>query len=257
MLLLYINLLFVNQKTMTIDICLSPALYSFYDTDPQTTVVIVDIFRASTTICAAMDAGSKAIIPVKSIEEAQEYKAKGLLAGAERNVARCDFADFGNSPFEYTALKVNGKEIAFTTTNGTQALKIAENADTIVIGAFTNLKVVTDYCVHKNQNVMVLCAGWNNKVNLEDTLFGGALIESLLLEKNFTLTGDASCMALSLWKEAKVDLKSYLSTSEHFDRLIKHGLEKDIDFCLKMNGSDALPVYEKTTQKLLNYNLLL
>jgi 2-phosphosulfolactate phosphatase len=241
---------------MTIDICLSPALYSFYDTDPQTTVVIVDIFRASTTICAAMDAGAGAIIPVQSIEEAEAYKAKGLLAGAERNVARCDFADFGNSPYEYTADRVQGKEIAFTTTNGTQALKVAEDAETIIIGAFTNLKVVADYCVRKNQNVMVLCAGWNNKVNLEDTLFGGALTEIFLSNSDFTLASDAGRIALSLWQEAKADIKSYLTNSEHIHRLMAHHLEKDIDFCLNINTSEALPIYDKKTQKLMNYNAL-
>ncbi|MDR2956036.1 MAG: 2-phosphosulfolactate phosphatase, partial [Prevotella sp.] len=108
---------------MKVEICFSPALYPYYsDKNSEKTVVVVDIFRATTTMCAALKNGTRAIIPVASIEEAKEYKEKGYLVGAERNVKRCDFADFGNSPFDYTPNKVNGKEVVFTTTNGTQAI---------------------------------------------------------------------------------------------------------------------------------------
>ena len=86
---------------MKIDVCFSPALYPVYH-NPEAIVVVVDVFRATTTMAAAFKNGVRSIRPVATVEEAQEYKAKGWLVRAERNVKRCEFADFGNSPFDYT-----------------------------------------------------------------------------------------------------------------------------------------------------------
>ena len=146
---------------MKIDVCFSPALYPVYH-NPEAIVVVVDVFRATTTMAA-------------TVEEAEAYKAKGWLVGAERNVKRCGFADFGNSPFDYTAEKVSGKDIVFTTTNGTRAITIAKSAFRVITGAFINLQAVAGYCVCHKRDVVVLCSGWQDKVNIEDTLFGGAL----------------------------------------------------------------------------------
>ena len=140
---------------MKIDVCFSPALYPAYH-DPEAIVVVVDIFRATTTMAAAFSNGVRSIRPVATVEEAQAYKEKGLLVGAERNVRRCDFADFGNSPFDYTPEKVAGKEIVFTTTNGTKAITIAQSAYRVVTGAFINLQAVADNCVGLKRNVVVL-----------------------------------------------------------------------------------------------------
>ena len=168
---------------MKVDVCFSPALYPYYADSNNYIVVVVDIFRATTTMCAALKNGAKCIIPVASIEEAQQYKAKGYLVGAERNVKRCDFADFGNSPFDYTEDRVESKEIVFTTTNGTQAIEAAANADILTIGAFSNISALTEFCIQKQKDVMILCAGWNNRFNIEDTLFGGALADRLMAKE--------------------------------------------------------------------------
>ena len=164
---------------MKIDVCFSPALYPVYH-NPEAIVVVVDVFRATTTMAAAFSNGVRSIRPVATVEEAEAYKAKGWLVGAERNVKRCSFADFGNSPFDYTAEKVSGKDIVFTTTNGTRAITIAKSAFRVITGAFINLQAVADYCVRHKRDVVVLCSGWQDKVNIEDTLFGGALTDALL-----------------------------------------------------------------------------
>ena len=126
---------------MKIDVCFSPALYPVYH-NPEAIVVVVDVFRATTTMAAAFSNGVRSIRPVATVEEAEAYKAKGWLVGAERNVKRCGFADFGNSPFDYTAEKVSGKDIVFTTTNGTRAITIAKSAFRVITGAFINLQAV-------------------------------------------------------------------------------------------------------------------
>ena len=239
---------------MNIDLCLSPALFKFHEPRPETVVVVVDIFRATSTICKAFSEGAAAIIPLASIEEAEAMKQYGYLVGAERNVAKCDFADFGNSPFEYSRDKVEGQTIAFTSTNGTQAIEVAEGVNTLVIGAFSNISTVADYCLKKEQDVLIVCAGWHNKMNLEDSLFGGALAELLLESGVFSANSDTVEMSLGLWKAAKSDLQQYLSKSEHVQRLRSHGLENDIKFCLAMDTVCVLPIYDKKTKSLLNFN---
>lgn len=234
---------------MKVDVCFSPALYPYYADNNNYIVVVVDIFRATTTMCAALKNGANCIIPVASIEEAQQYKAKGYLVGAERNVKRCDFADFGNSPFDYTKEKVEGKEIVFTTTNGTQAIEAAANADILTIGAFSNISALTEFCIQKQKDVMILCAGWNNRFNIEDTLFGGALAERLVA-KGYASASDATKVALSMWQEAKSDLRGYINRTEHIKRLEANNLQDSVEYCLTVDTANLVPLYDNVNKVL-------
>lgn len=235
---------------MKVDICFSPALYPYYADSNDYIVVVVDIFRATTTMCAALNNGAKCIIPVASIEEAEAYKAKGYLVGAERNVKRCDFADFGNSPFDYTKEKIEGKEVVFTTTNGTQAIDAASGADILTIGAFSNISALTDFCIKKQKDVMILCAGWNNRFNIEDTLFGGALA-ARLIERGYSVASDAVQVALSMWAEALPNIRSYINRTEHIKRLEANNLQDSVEYCLTEDTVNLVPVYDKV-RKVLN-----
>ena len=234
---------------MKVDICFSPALYQYYADSNDKIVVVVDIFRATTTMCAAFKNGAVAIIPVASIEEAQVYKSEGYLVGAERNVKRCDFADFGNSPFDYTADKVKGREVVFTTTNGTQAIETAADAGILTIGAFSNISALADFCIEKQKNVIILCAGWNNRFNIEDTLFGGALTKRLI-ERGYTSASDATLVALSMWDEATPDILSYIGRAEHVKRLEANNLQDSIEYCLTEDTVHLVPLYSKATKKI-------
>lgn len=230
---------------MKVDVCFSPALYPYYHVDNENTiVVVVDIFRATTTMCAAFKNGVKSVIPVASIEEAEAYKAKGYLVGAERNVKRCDFADFGNSPFDYTAEKVSGQEVVFTTTNGTQAIEMAAECYRLAIGAFSNISALTEYCYRQGKNVMILCSGWNNRFNMEDSLFAGALA-FLLKEKGVGLASDAANVAHGMWMEAKSDIRAYINRTEHIQRLIANNLADSVDYCLTFDTVPLIPIYDK------------
>lgn len=234
---------------MKVEICFSPALYPYYSDTEDKIVVVVDIFRATTTMCAAFKNGAKAIIPVASITEAEEYKNKGYLVGAERNVKRCDFADFGNSPFDYTAEKITGKEVAFTTTNGTQAIEMASGSDILIIGAFSNIDAVANFCVSKGKDVLVLCAGWNNRFNIEDTLFAGALAKKLL-DRGYTAASDAVNIGLSMWKEAQPNVRNYIDRTEHIKRLEANNLQDSVDYCLTEDTVNIVPVYDKETKRI-------
>ena len=227
-----------------VTVCISPALYPFY-AQKETIVIIVDIFRATTSMCAAFNNGARSIRTVATVEEAIHYKEKGHLVAAERNVKKCDFADFGNSPFDFTHEKVADKEIIFTTTNGTRAIEMALDADEILIGAFSNITTLTNHCNSKKKNVLILCSGWNNRFCLEDTLFAGALTEKLIKTGKFCSDSDATLAALELWKIAQPDLLNYICSTEHYERLKSNGLENSVEYCLTEDTTPVLPVYNK------------
>lgn len=225
---------------MKIDVCFSPALYSVYH-NPEAIVVVVDVFRATTTMAAAFKNGVRSIRPVATVEEVQEYEAKGWLVGAERNVKRCDFADFGNSPFDYTAEKVAGKDVVFTTTNGTRAITIAKEAYRVVTGAFINLQAVADYCLFHARDVVVLCSGWQDKVNVEDTLFGGALADVLINTGKYESASDAALIARDMWTDNKENLIAYLDPTDHIARLKANHLEDAVPYCLTPDSAIVVP----------------
>ena len=234
---------------MIIDICPSPVLYPYYKSDNDL-VIVVDVFRATTTMCSAFANGATAIRTVGDIEIAKEYKRKGFLVGAERNTTRCDFADFGNSPFDYTKELVSGKELIFTTTNGTQAIDMAKDCRELIIGAFSNIDVVADECLRLNQRIVVLCAGWNNKINIEDTLFGGALVEKLQQRTTIEIGSDSLRIAMLLWQSAKKNPVDFVKQSDHYKRLTANGLEDAVPYCFIENNAPILAVYDKTDGKL-------
>lgn len=232
---------------MNIEICFTPALYPFY-AENNDVVIVTDIFRATTTMCMALLKGASAIIPVASEEEAVDYKERGYLVGAERNLLRCEFADFGNSPFEYTPGKVEGKEIVFTTTNGTRALDVAKESKEILIGAFSNLDAVVDESLRlqKEGKILVLCSGWKNRVNIEDMLFAGAFAEKVYSQIDNKVLPDAVSIALDIWKIAKKDPIKYLENTEDYQRMIAHNLGEDAKFCLRQNTLPIVPKYSNS-----------
>lgn len=240
---------------MNINVCFSPVLYPYYVDSDDTIVVVVDVFRATTTMCVALSNGASSIMPVATVEEAKDYKSKGYLVGGERNVVKFEFGDFGNSPSEYTPDKVKGKDIVISTTNGTHAIDMADNSSCLVIGAFSNLSTVADFCLSQKKNVLVLCAGWQDKFNLEDTLFGGALIEMLVEKGDYNANFDAANVALSMWKEAKKDMSKYISKGEHMKRLEAHNLLDVATFCLEPDTTKVLPIYDKGTKKITVKNI--
>lgn len=237
---------------MKINICTSPLLYSSYIEDfKDSVVIVVDVFRATTTMCVALANGARSIIPVATLEEARSYKQKGYLVGGERDVKKFDFADFGNSPSEYGRKAVEGKDIVLSTTNGTRTIEAVTNCNSLIIGAFSNLSAVADYCIFRKKDVLVLCAGWKNTVNIEDTLFGGALAY-ILSEAGYDVSYDPSQIALSMWKEAEYDIWKYIRRSEHFKRLEAHNLLDEARFCLEPNTTSVLPLYIQPENKIVD-----
>jgi len=227
-----------------LEVCISPALFPVYYQSKDCVVVVIDIFRATSAICTAFEHGVRSVIPVASLEEAHEYKQKGYIVAAERNGEIVEGFDLGNSPFSYMNPQLKGKDVVLTTTNGTKAIERAKTADKIIIGSFLNISAVVDFLNRENKNVILLCAGWKDRFNMEDTLFAGAVVSKLKENPIFTGLADSSLAALDLYESAKSDMNAYLSGSSHRRRLQKLDLEKDIDYCLQMDISDKVPTFK-------------
>lgn len=222
-----------------IDVCLSPDLMHLYKVDDRT-VVVVDILRATSCMTTAFAHGIESIKPFAKMEDCLAMKDKGYFTAGERDGKKVDGFDLGNSPFEYMEEKLKGKRIAFTTTNGTQAIAKSDGAREIVIGSFLNLSAVANHLREGNNNILVVCAGWKGKVNLEDTLFAGAIVE--LLKDQAEPECDAPVAAQHLYNQAKGDMVDFLKDASHIRRLAKLNIFKDIEFCLTPDQYDVVPV---------------
>jgi 2-phosphosulfolactate phosphatase len=224
----------------SIDVCLSPELMHLYDVREKT-VVVVDVLRATSCMVTAFAHGAKSISPVADLEECRGMREKGFITSGERNGEKANGFDMGNSPFEYMSPHIKGKKIAFTTTNGTQTIEKSKHAKELLIGSFLNLASLVSHLGKANNPILILCAGWKGRVNLEDTLFAGAVIEHLNGE--FVLEDDSVLVALHLYQKAKPDLVGFLSESSHVKRLNRLNIHKDIEFCLTPDQYDVVPVF--------------
>jgi len=224
-----------------LETCFSPALYE-PDGHGNSIVVIIDILRASSSICTAFANGADAIIPVADIAEAKEYKERGYLVAAERDGYVLDFADFGNSPFNFSMERVKGKTIVYSTTNGTGIIKLASSANMIVIGSFLNFRALTAWLIDQDKDVVLFCAGWKNRFNIEDTICAGAIAEKLLESKLFSTICDSTLAARDLWTLAHNDLPGYIDKAAQRSRLRDKKLDDCLEFCLTFDFTDKIPV---------------
>lgn len=231
------------MEAKRLEVCLTPALLPLYKVE-EYIVVIIDIFRATSSICYGIENGAEAIIPVSQVEECAAYREKGLgyLLAAERNGEVVIGFDFGNSPFAYTPEKVAGKTVVLTTTNGTHALHLSRSARQVVIGSFLNLTALSNWLKTQQENILLVCAGWKNNFNLEDTLFAGAVVEQL--KESHHKLDDPAIAANDLYQLGKHDISDYLKKTSHGERLKKLGIEKDIAFCMQIDLTTAIPVLE-------------
>lgn len=224
---------------------LSPALLHLYNVR-ECIVVVIDILRATSTIATALYNGAKEVIPVDSVEKCIRLgKEMACITAGERDGRIAEGLQYGNSSFEYPREFVEGKILVLTTTNGTKLLHaaVAKGANEIITGSFLNFSAVVNHLLDQKKNVILACAGWKDKVNIEDTLFAGAVISRL--RNDFTIDCDASNMAACLYEQAKNDLYEFMrdNNASHYHRLMDFGLERDIRQCLTPDMANVLPYY--------------
>lgn len=224
-----------------IDVCLSPELIHLYDLKGRV-VVIVDVLRASSTMITALANGVHSIRAFASVHACKSMRRNGYIIAGERGGQKLDDFDLGNSPLNYLDEEYLGEKLAMTTTNGTLAIDKSCDAEKVVIAAFLNINAVAEYLKAKPNNVLIFCAGWKGKVNLEDTLFAGALTE--MLKDEFESECDAPLAAAAIYRDSENELFDYLKKSSHVQRLKRLGIEEDIKFCLTPNQYNIVPVLQ-------------
>lgn len=217
------------------------------DCPPQVgpNVVVIDVLRASTTICASIANGATCVKPFLEFEQAQQWaQAENVnelvvLTGGERGGEKLPGFDLGNSPLEYAPARVAGKKIAFSTTNGTRAMEKCRAADQVVIGAFCNLSAVARYFQIEDE-LDIVCAGTDRQFSVEDSAFAGALIERFCLNHEYSLDeGGDKC--LKLWQESKDNLLATLRAGLGGMNLIRLGRDQDIEFAATLDSYSLVP----------------
>ena len=224
-----------------IEVCLSPDLLHLFDLKGKI-VVVVDILRATSCMVTGLANGINSIIPVATLEECRKLQSEGCICAAERDGMKVNGFELDNSPFSYMNEELKGKCIAVTTTNGTQAIVKSNHAEEILIGAFLNIKAISDYLKEKSNDVLIVCSGWKGNFNIEDTLFAGNL--HYLISSGYNDSQDAMIMAAELYVNHKGNLLSLVNRSQHAQRLNRLNIVKDIEFCLTKNVYDVLPLYK-------------
>ncbi|GAB2786621.1 2-phosphosulfolactate phosphatase family protein [Rhabdobacter roseus] len=223
-----------------LDVCLTPDLLHLHKLE-NSIVVVADIFRATSCMVTGLAYGIQSITPVATVEECKVLQDKGYIAAAERNAQKVEGFELDNSPFSYMDERLIGAKVAMTTTNGTLSIaKARPSAVKIMVGAFLNLGALVNQLRSEQYDVLVLCAGWKGRPNLEDTLFAGALAEAL--QDEFMLMEDSVLMAQRLYQQGKDNLLSFVANSSHVRRLQRLGIQKDIAFSLQTDLYDVVPV---------------
>jgi 2-phosphosulfolactate phosphatase len=223
-----------------IEVCITPELVHLYGVENKI-VIVVDILRATSCMTTALAHGVISVTPVATLEECQALKDAGYLAAAERDGRTAEGFDLGNSPFTYMNKELlQGRKLVTTTTNGTLAITKSVKADEVLVGCFLNISALAQYIVQQDKDVLIHCAGWKGKLNLEDTLFAGALID--MVKEHFDTENDSAICALSLFEMGKYDMNDFLKNSSHAKRLNGLNIFKDIEFCLTYDVYTTVPV---------------
>ena len=224
---------------------LSPKLLEIYDVN-NSVVVIIDVFRATSTIATALYNGAKMVIPVDAVDKciALGKATPNSITAGERDGKVIEGLQYGNSPAEYPRSFIEGKTLVLTTTNGTKLLHMAlkNGASDVITGSFPNLDAVCDFLIKQNKTVFLGCSAWKDRFNLEDTLFAGAVIKKV--KEYFTIHCDSSLMAEQMHSLHENDMKQFIRETTHWHRLSKFGLEKDLEYCVTPNIANVLPLYK-------------
>lgn len=234
------SIIVINMRKL--EVVMSPALLPYYKVAGKS-VVVIDILRATSSMCVAFKNGVEKILPVSSPEECKIFKDFDFIIAAEKDAVKVDGFDLGNSPFDFDNYLLEGKSIAMATTNGTKALKYAQEqgAKNIVIGSFLNLTQVCNWIRSVNDDIILLCAGWKDKVNLEDTLFAGAVCSAL--QHDFVTDCDSALSAKLLYESNRDNLERLVRQSSHARRFrLLHLQTDDIKYCLQVDLTLVLPI---------------
>jgi len=214
-------------------------------------IIVIDALRCCSTIVTALANGAICVIPVKTILEARRLKKKHpefIIAGERKGLKPTGF-NLGNSPLEFSARNVEGKEVILTTTSGTKAISLSKKGKWVLIGAFLNAKTIAEASLKiaekEKIGISLVLAGKEDQFSLEDFLCAGAIAESFPTER--VELGDAVTAALLSFRGIRHSLKETIQQSSHAQYLVKKGFENDVEFCSQMNIFTVVPSLKEGT----------
>ena len=242
--------------TRILNVHLLPGLANPHELAGHTTVV-VDVLRASTTIATALAAGAMAIVPCLEVAEARQLASErpGSLLGGERGGQRIQGFDLGNSPADYSAERVGGKTIVFTTTNGTRAITRCTGAHRVLIGSLVNRAAICE-AVNGEERVDVLCAGTNGEISLDDALAAGAIVQQLLLGSRDWQPNDVATLCLDAWRSEVRDeadsrqIVAALAKSRGGRKLIRLGMDDDLAWAAELDRHFIVPELDQANWRI-------
>jgi len=234
----------------TLQVCLTNSLMHLHQQNlNEKLVVFIDILRNTSTITAALFFGIEKVKPVSTVNEAKAFlgKPNHIVAG-ERQGIKIDAFDAGNSPLFFKDEDNSNKTLVITSTNGTQSVKHAKAAKVLCCGGFVNQTALVAFIKQQQLPTLILASGWQGDVNIEDTLFAGALVSNL--RSYFDVLGDPAIISEQLYQQNKNNIVNLVSNASHYNRIAATEQKKDITYCLSVDVANVVPVYDGEFLKL-------
>jgi 2-phosphosulfolactate phosphatase len=210
-------------------------------------VAIIDVYRTTSVIVTALEHNAACIIPADSIEEAwgvfnKSKKDQTLLAG-ERKALPIKGFHLDNSPSSYSEKRVSGKNIILTTSNGTRAIKACRKCKNLYIASFLNVSSVADTLLQGDHDICIVCSGTLGTFSIEDGLCAGAIV-SICRKKREVMISDLGWAMKRLY-ETESNIKELLKNGSFaYNYLLKTDYVDDIDYCLKIDQYNIVPVFD-------------
>jgi len=219
------------------------------------TVIVIDVFRATSTMIAALGNGCTSVVPVETVLQAKDMQKPGDLLGGERFCRKIPGFDLGNSPLEYSPSAVQGKRVILTTTNGTRGIQKAVKGDKVLAGALINGSACAKAAIDFKRDVIILCAGTQDVFSLEDGICAGLITSEIagFIGSKQVAVND---LGLALWNcylQAKDTMPETLLGCANGKRLSKLGFQEDLVYCAKVNILPYVPVLDREQMVLLPF----
>ncbi|NLV91537.1 MAG: 2-phosphosulfolactate phosphatase [Firmicutes bacterium] len=213
------------------------------------TAVVIDVLRATSTLATAFANGVTKVFPTATVEEARSLRGTNRLLGGERGGVKLPDFDLGNSPREYTAAVVAGRELVMTTTNGTAAILASAGAHRVLLASFLNLPAVVAACRRLQREVVVVCAGTQQRFTLEDAVCAGMICQALTgvrAEEAVDLgLSDGASLVLALAEQWQGRLEEMLQSCRHGRNLARLGFAEDLTYCSQLGLLEVVPEYSQ------------
>lgn len=263
----------MTTSPLTLDVALAPSLLASGEARQDTVYVVIDVVRATTTLCRQFECGVGRVLLAPGRAEAlaaRERLGSDYLLAGEVGGARPPGFDLGNSPSELAGYDLRGHNLIFATTNGTGALRACSGGRATFAGAFRNATAVThaalavvgeaqaaapspfaastDDAAHPEAaDVVFVCSGRGGRPAYDDTLCAGylaaALVRAASESGRASVLGEGARIALAVWREVERsgDLHSALASSDAGRAIAAIGLEADLDACAAVDATDLVP----------------